>query len=83
MSERLSPGAMLDREFLEIRRRLIDIAASMDRLACADPSASLSTDPRMAQVNRAINSLTQEGTDRAERVQMIFSDAYDPRWRER
>jgi len=83
MSERLSPGAMLDREFLEIRRRLIDIAASLDRLTCADPSASLSTDPRMAQLHRALASLAQERADHAERVQMIFSDAYDPNWRAR
>lgn len=82
MPERLTAVEVLDREFLEIRCRLIDIAASMDRLHRADASSSLSSDPRMGQLHRALVSLTEGNSGHAERMQMVFSDGYDPNWRD-
>jgi hypothetical protein len=65
-----APSA-LDREFLGIRSRLIDLAASLDRIErSASPSLD---DPRRAQFRRALEILLSEGTDRAEQVQLAFS----------
>ena len=73
---------VLQREFLPLRGRLIEVAAALDRLARAD--GSLAKDPRIEQVRRSLEILsgTAQGSDRAERVQMAFSLPYDPGWRE-
>ena len=71
----------LDRELLEIRRRLIDIAAALDRIDRADGADQLRLDPRVALMLKAALVLTDGQGDRAERVQMVLSDAYDETWR--
>lgn len=75
----LNSVQMLDREFLEIRCRLIDIAASLDRVErCPGPERAL-REPRYAQIREALALLASAATsDRAERVQMIFSDPFAP-----
>jgi hypothetical protein len=70
----------LDREFLEIRRRLVDIAAALDRIDGADGADQLDSDPRIAKLHQAVHLLTDGQPDRAERVQMMFSDKYDATW---
>lgn len=76
-------AAVLDREFLEIRCRVIDIAGAMDRIERAPDSDDALADPRMAQLRRAIGLLIDGKPDRAERAQLTFSDEYDPEWRSR
>lgn len=72
---------VLDREFLDIRCRIIDIAASMDRVDRAEGHAEANADPRVALLKSAIALLIDESSNRAERVQLAFSDEYDPHWR--
>ncbi len=72
---------VLDREFLEVRCRIIDIAAAMDRIDRAEPHTGQSEDPRMAQLRQAIALLIDGTPNRAERAQLNFSDEYDPNWR--
>jgi hypothetical protein len=74
-----SAVAVLDREFLTIRAKILEIAAGLDRIerAQGDPAA----DPRWSQLRQAIEILTQGSSDRAERVQMHFSLPYDENWR--
>lgn len=71
---------MFNREFLEIRARLLDIAASLDRIDRREGLSAVAADPRYAQIAQAIGILTDGQPDRAERVQMTFSDAYQPGW---
>lgn len=71
--------AVLDREFLEIRAKILELAASFDRLDRGD--GSVLTDPRMKLVDEALQVLQRPGADRAEQLQMIFSRAYDDDWR--
>jgi len=79
-----APQAVLDREFLEMRARVLELAAALDRLDRAGgPPAS---DPRVGSLRKAIDVLQQtkrDGAepDRAERVQLIFSRQYDSAWR--
>ncbi|MBN1396256.1 MAG: hypothetical protein JW959_14630 [Pirellulales bacterium] len=74
MSSILSADVALEREFLGIRCRLIDLAASLDRI---DRSAGgPPDDPRLAQIRRGLEIIASDGPDRAERVQLEFSLPY-------
>ena len=72
---------VLDRDFLEIRSRILDIAAALDRLDRAPVSAGEPpVDRRLPQIRQAIESLLEPGPGRAETVQRLFSLSYDPQW---
>jgi hypothetical protein len=71
---------MLNREFLEIRARLLDIAAALDRIERREGAAQATADVRYAQLMKALGLLTDGNADRAERLQMVFSDAYQAAW---
>lgn len=72
---------VLDREFLPLRHRLLDVAAGLDRIARAGQTAV--TDPRVAQTVAALKVLLEPGTDHAERVQQVFALPYEDDWREK
>lgn len=71
---------MLDREFLQVRSRLLDVAASLDRIDALE--GSVSDDPRMLQLRRALERLTGPAQEepRAEQLQLIFSRPYQQDW---
>ncbi len=71
---------VLSREFLEIRARLLQVAASLDRLDRAD--GALDVDLRLAGIRRALEILAGDQPDRAEAIQLVFSRAYDPNWKQ-
>jgi len=69
---------VLDREFLEMRARVLKLAASLDRI---DRSAPPTADAlRLAQIRSGIEILLSGVPDRAKQVQLLFSRAYDPAW---
>ena len=72
---------MLDRHFLEIRHRMLDIAAALDRIDRADDAAKTRSDLRYLQLDQAIRVLTDGKPARAERIQMVFSLPYDQHWK--
>ena len=59
----LAAPEVLEREFLEIRARLLQIAASLDRLSRAE--GSVDRDPRLAKIQEALAILGDDGPDRA------------------
>lgn len=69
----------LEREFLEIRARILELAARFDRLDRSE--GSVAGDPRLAQLRESIAELQTAQPGRAERVQLIFSRKYDKDWR--
>jgi hypothetical protein len=71
---------VLDRDFLEIRHRLLDIAAALDRMDRVDGAGQVHSDRRYTQLEQAIRVLANGQPDRAERVQMVFSLPYDRHW---
>ena len=71
---------VLNRVFLDLRSRVLDIAAALDRIDRAPEAADHHPDRRVAQLRRAIQTLLEPGPDRAETVQQIFSLDYDPNW---
>jgi len=77
------PAAMqhLNRDFLDTRHRILDVAAALDRIERGEGSDAVRHDPRMVQMIEALRLLVDGKPDRAARVQMVFSDPYDPNWR--
>jgi hypothetical protein len=76
----LSAPEVLTREFLEIRCKILDLAAAFDRLNRAD--GSVEDDPRLSRLREALAVVLEPSHDRAEQVQMIFSRAYDDAWQQ-
>ena len=70
---------VLDREFLEIRAKILEVAASLDRLDRGE--GDIRSDDRYQQLCQGIEILKESDVDRAERVQTLFSLPYDPQWR--
>jgi hypothetical protein len=71
---------ILDRTYLDMRSRVLDLAAALDRIERTDDDDGAADDPRLAKLLAAIDLLNTPGFDRAERVQMIFSDQYESGW---
>jgi hypothetical protein len=74
---RLKPDEVLGHYYLEIRCKLLEIAAIHDRFQRAgggDPAGS--ADPRLVRCLQALRLLASPGDipDRAERIALIFSD---------
>ena len=74
---------VLNRDFLETRGKVLELAAALDRLdrAPAPNRPAEAPDPRLAQLRQALESLLEPGPGRAETVQLLFSREYDPGWR--
>jgi hypothetical protein len=80
MATTQTASAVLDRHFLEVRCEILNLAAALDRIERAGGYADLSSDPRLTKLRRGLDILATPGSDRAERVQMLFSDEYKPGW---
>lgn len=77
MAASVPSASVLDREFLGVRCRLIELAAALDRL---DRAGGASDDPRRQQIRRGIERLLAESPHRASQVQMEFSLPYEEHW---
>ena len=80
MNTPLSAPEILNREFLDVRCKILELAAAFDRLNRAD--GSLADDPRLPLLREALSIMLDAPHDRAEQVQMIFSRAYDEDWQD-
>ena len=79
----VSANAVLDRVYLEIRAKLLEVGACLDRVHRAESTDDLQSDYRIRQIQESIDILNGTGFDRAERIQMVFSDPYVPNWSRR
>ena len=71
---------ILDREFLDIRSRILDVASSLDRIHRAE--GEVADDVRMQNLSEALRIALSEDSHRAERIQLLFSREYDEDWKE-
>jgi hypothetical protein len=79
MSSVMTASQILNREFLEIRAKILEIAASFDRLDRSE--GSIEDDPRFGRIQEALEVLRSSSDgDRAEQVQLIFSRQYEETW---
>ena len=66
--------------FLEARSKLLDLAATLDRIGRGGGAFAVEDDPRLEKVRQALEVLHDRSGGRAERIQKIFSLDYDPKW---
>lgn len=65
---------------MEMRWRVLSLAADFDRIERAGGSALLANDPTIQKLRKAMRVVMEANANRAEQVQMIFSDMTpDPR----
>lgn len=69
---------VLNREFFEMRCKILELAAALDRLDRG--SGSVHDDPRLEKLLEAIDVLRDGRGDRAEQVQLVFSRPFDDDW---
>ena len=87
MSVPLSAPDLLTRDFLEVRAKILELAACLDRFQRAE--GSLAGDPRMRRIQDGLAvlqvaaQLESAEPNRAEQVQQIFSLPYDEEWRKK
>lgn len=74
----MSAAEVLEREFLSVRAKLLDIAAVLDRIDRAEGATT--NDARLDQIRRSLQVLAAEGADRAEQIQLVFSLPYNDDW---
>jgi len=79
MATPLKAPELLDKEYLEVRAKILEIGSSLDRLDGA--TGDLSDDPRVGLLLRGLEELINTEPGRAERIQLIFSLPYDENWR--
>ena len=77
---KMDANQILDREFLEIRSRILDVASSLDRIQRAD--GDVSSDPRMRKLTEALQIVLMQDPHRAEKIQLLFSREYDEHWKD-
>ncbi|MFL2870316.1 MAG: hypothetical protein ACJZ8O_06150 [Pirellulaceae bacterium] len=80
MSIPMTSGEVLDREYLEIRAKILQLAASFDRLDRAD--GDVSSDDRSDLIRKGLEILQSSDDNRAEQIQLLFSREYEDVWRE-
>ena len=73
---------VLDRDFLETRGKILEIAAVLDRIDRAPAHHHLHPDARVGQIRQALEALCEPGPGRSETIQLIFSLEYDQNWRD-
>jgi hypothetical protein len=79
MPHTATASEILDREFLTIRGKLLEVAAALDRIERGKGSAA--GDPRLERVRETLAILGRDGANRAEQLQLLFSLPYEPSWR--
>ncbi len=73
---------VLDRDFLETRAKILEIAAALDRHDRAPSRHGEKPDQRLALLRQGLEALLEPRPGRAETVQRLFSLEYEPHWRE-
>lgn len=81
MPSPMTAPQILNREFLEVRAKILELAAALDRLERSE--GSVSDDPRMRRIREGLKTLLADQPDRAEQVQLLFSREYDDQWRDK
>lgn len=79
MSNPMTAQEVLDREFFELRAKVLQLGASLDRMERA--GGELEGDPKLALIHQGIEILLDQKPKRAERIQLLFSREYENDWK--
>jgi hypothetical protein len=80
MSSPLTATQTLEREYLAMRAKVLELAASLDRIQRSEGEGQ--SDPRWKKIEQGIRLLLSPEEGRAEQVQLHFSREYSANWRE-
>lgn len=81
MSTTRSAREVLEQEFLQVRAKILELAAFFDRLTEAEAS---DVDQRQLELlQQGCQILNDAEEDKAARLQLLFSREYDAEWREK
>ena len=75
----MNASQILDREYLEMRARILELAACLDRLDRAE--GDVDDEEKLISIRKGIELLSAEG-ERAKNVQLLFSREYQESWAE-
>jgi len=81
--QRLKPTStetVLNQQFLDIRCRILDLAAQLDRLDRGGGAGQLASDARWNLIQKGLALLTSSQPAKAQALQELFSIPYDPNW---
>jgi len=81
MSDSLTAEQIFEDVFLQTRAKLLEVAATLDRLERAAGAEAVESDSRMGQIRQGIDLIHGGTGNRAEQLQIIFSDPYDESWK--
>lgn len=77
-------GEMIVSEsFLEVRAKLLEVAATLDRIDRCSEGAPLESDAaeKRTLIAKAIEMVSSPDPGRAEKLQQLFSREYESQWR--
>ena len=80
MTMTLTARERLDRGYLELRSRVLDIASGLDRVERGADADAVRGDDRLRRLAEALKLVTDGSPDRAQRVQLLFSLPHDVNW---
>ncbi len=72
---------VVEQEFLQIRAKILEIAAFYDRLENDDAPLSEANQQRLKLLREGCQLLLESAPNKASRVQLLFSRQYDESWR--
>ena len=78
MPQTVTAPKVLEREFLGVRARLIELGAALDRIGRA--AGFTSGDPRSEKIRQAVEILNGNASNKAEQIQLLFSLPYEENW---
>ena len=84
MKDERNGDTIVAESFLDTRAKLLEIAATYDRIDRAGSAGALGKDAeqRRRLLKQATEILLSDTADRAERLQQLFSRDYDSSWRD-
>jgi hypothetical protein len=75
-----SATEVFDQVYLDLRAGLLVLAASLDRVDRCEGSERIGEDLRRERIDQGLAILAAAGVNRAEQIQVLFSDPYTPGW---
>lgn len=79
MTSPMTAEAVLEREFLKARAKILEVGAILDRIERAE--GDVAGDRRCKLLQQGLEILLHDDANRAERVQNLFSLPYHDNWR--
>ena len=75
----MNSNEVLNREFLAMRAKILELAASLDRIERAEGDCD---EAKMKLLREGIDIIAGDSGEKAVAIQMLFSRGYQDGWRE-